>query len=96
MFVLYSLLQRRKTLCQDCCFGGYCGLPVYAVTCATQSDIVYYKVAIVVHIYRPINFIHETKDRWVYCAAFGILVNLFVFVILGVSGSHPSSLSEGN
>ena len=25
------LLQRRKTLCQDCCYGGYCGLPVYAM-----------------------------------------------------------------
>ena len=29
VLVLYSLLQRRTKLCQDCCFGGYCVLPVY-------------------------------------------------------------------
>ena len=33
--------------------------------------------------YRPINLINETKDRWVYCAAFGMLANAFIRLALG-------------
>ena len=46
------------------------------------------------HLYRPINFIHETKDRWVYCAAFGMLVNLFTIVVLGVSRGSESNIGD--
>ena len=46
-------------------------------------------------LFRPINFIHETKDRWVYCAAFGMLVNLFsVMVVFGVSTGPESSIGD--
>ena len=45
--------------------------------------------------FRPINFIHETKDRWVYCAAFGMLVNLFsVLVVSGVSTGPENSIGD--
>ena len=32
--------------------------------------------------YRPINLIHETKDRWVYAIAFGALTGQFLYLIL--------------
>ena len=85
VLVLYSLLQQRTKLYQDCCFGGYCGLPVY-VMCTNSCSVTF------TCIHRPINFIHETKDRWVYCAAFGMLVNLFTVVVLGVGSGGESSV----
>ena len=45
----------------------------------TANNFLALKV-IYMQLFRPINFIHETKDRWVYCAAFGMLVNLFSVV----------------
>ena len=32
--------------------------------------------------YRPVNLIHETKDRWVYAAAFGALSGKFLSLVL--------------
>jgi len=31
---------------------------------------------------RPVNLIHETKDRWVYAIAFGALTEQFLQLIL--------------
>lgn len=39
---------------------------------------------------RPINFIHETRDRWAYAAVFGILSGTFVQLIFD-SGFVQSS-----
>ena len=47
-----------------------------------------------IFIYRPINFINETKDRWVYCAAFGMLVNLFTVVVFGVGTGSRDSVGD--
>ena len=32
--------------------------------------------------YRPVNLIHETKDRWVYAATFGALTGQFLSLVL--------------
>lgn len=32
--------------------------------------------------YRPVNLIHETKDRWVYAVAFGALTGQFLRILL--------------
>ena len=91
VFVLYSLLQRRRALCQNCCFGGHCGLPMYAIKSDSQPFTLHHCCT-----HRPINFINETKDRWVYCAAFGMMVNLFISVVVKVSGGgSASSLLSG-
>ena len=64
--------------------------------CMPQSDNSLATTITVVHTCRPINFINETKDRWVYCAAFGMLVNVFITVVLHVSSGTSSSLLTGN
>ena len=64
--------------------------------CMLQSDIFLQLCITVVHTCRPINFINETKDRWVYCAAFGMLVNVFITVVLHVSSGTSSSLLTGS
>ena len=49
------------------------------------------------YIHRPLDFINETKDRWVYCAAFGMLVNLFtILVVLGVNQEGANDLTAGS
>ncbi|XP_065912815.1 stimulated by retinoic acid gene 6 protein-like isoform X2 [Dysidea avara] len=39
----------------------------------------------------PINLISETKDRWVYCAAFGMLANWFFQLTIGIGYSSTAS-----
>ncbi|XP_065912816.1 stimulated by retinoic acid gene 6 protein-like [Dysidea avara] len=39
----------------------------------------------------PINLISETKDRWVYCAAFGMLANWFFQLTIGTGYSSTAS-----
>ncbi|XP_065912813.1 stimulated by retinoic acid gene 6 protein-like [Dysidea avara] len=39
----------------------------------------------------PVNLIHETKDRWVYAAAFGALAGQFVSLALNGSGLESAS-----
>jgi len=39
-----------------------------------------------VTFYRPVNLIHETKDRWVYAATFGALTGQFISFVLNGSG----------
>lgn len=34
------------------------------------------------YVYSPVNLIHETKDRWVYAAAFGSLTGQLLSLIL--------------
>ena len=55
-----------------------------------------YSVIIVLSVcqllyYRPINLISETKDRWVYCAAFGMLANWFFQLTIGTGYSSTAS-----
>ena len=44
-----------------------------------------------IKFYRPVNLIHETKDRWVYAAAFGALAGQFVSLALNGSGLESAS-----
>ena len=47
------------------------------------------------YYYRPVNLIHETKDRWVYALAFGALTGQFLYIILD-GGIVESTSSVGN
>ena len=38
--------------------------------------------------------INETKDRWVYCAAFGMLANAFIQITLSVGAQPETSFIE--
>ena len=65
------------------------------ITSVCHVHIYFFTTIITLCTYRPINFINETKDRWVYCAAFGMLVNLFIFVVIHVSEGSANSVSAG-
>jgi len=39
--------------------------------------------------------IHETKDRWVYCATFGMLANTFIQLALGFRSVQPEASFNG-
>ena len=43
---------------------------------------------------RPVNFIHETRDRWAYAAVFGVLSGTFVNLIFGDSLVQPQNFID--
>ena len=44
--------------------------------------------------YSPVNMIHETKDRWVYAAAFGSLTGQLLTIITEGSTLSPINISN--
>ena len=44
--------------------------------------------------YSPVNMIHETKDRWVYAAAFGSLTGQLLTIIIEGSALSPINISN--
>lgn len=48
-----------------------------------------------VWFYSPINFVHETKDRWVYAAVFGAKSGTFVQLVFNGALVSPQGYIDG-
>ena len=46
------------------------------------------------YTYSPVNLIHETKDRWVYAAAFGSLTGQLLTLIIAGGALTPITISN--
>ena len=88
MLILYVALQKRVKL-RSKILSGYFGLPMYGSLLLLHTINLLY-----VWCYSPINFVHETKDRWVYAAVFGAQSGTFVQLVFNGNLVSPQGFID--